>query len=138
MDPLSISASITALLELTTTVISYLNDVKGAPEDHRRILSGLASVSGIFYDLQEQAEQAKKDDQWSSTFRSINVPEGPLAQFRSALERLSSKLALPKKAIKKLGKVIVWPFQKEEVKEILSSIERQKWLLNLARQNDHM
>lgn len=138
MDPLSISASITALLQLTSTVIQFLNGVKGAPEDRRNILSELACVSGILYVLQDQAEQAKQGDQWSSTLQSLNVTNGPLDQFRTALERLSLKLASPATGLKKLGKAIVWPFQKEEIKEILGSIERQKALLTLARQNDHM
>ena len=138
MDPLSVSASITALLQLASTVIQYLNGVKGASEDRRRILSELANVTGILYVLQDQADQAKQDHQWSSTLQSLNLPEGPLGQFRSALERLSSKLAPPTTSLKRLGKAIVWPFQKEEIREILDSIERQKALLNLARQNDHM
>ena len=138
MDPLSISASITALLQLTSTVIQYMNEVKGAPEDRRRILSELASINGILFVLQDQADQAKQGDQWCSTLQSLTVPEGPLDQFRRALERLSSKLASPATGLKKLGKAIIWPFQKEEIKEILGSIERLKALLNLARQNDHM
>ena len=138
MDPLSISASITALLQLTSEIIQYLNAVKGAPEDRRTILSELASVSGVLYILQEQADQAKKGDQWSSTLKSLDLPEGPLHQFRRALERLSSKLAPPATPLKKFGNALVWPFQRGEIKDILSSIERQKALLILARQNDHM
>ena len=138
MDPLSICASITALIQLTSTTVQYLKGVKGAPEDRQRILSELTSVIGILLILQDQADQAKQGDQWSSTLQSLNVPEGPLNQLPRALERLSSKLASPATGLKKLGKAIVWPFQKEEVKEILGSIERQKALLNLARQNDHM
>lgn len=138
MDPLSISASITALLQLTSTVIQYINSVKGASEDRRRILSELASVNGILFILQDQADHAKQGDQWSSTLQSLSVPEGPLEQFRRALELLSTKLAQPAKGLKKLGNALSWPFQKEEIKDILSSIERQKALFNLARQNDHM
>ena len=138
MDPLSICASITALLQLTSTVTQYLISVKGAPEERRVILSELSSVSGILYILQDEAEQAKRGDQWSSTFQSLSVPEGPLDQFRRALELLSSKLASPATGLKKLGKAIAWPFQKEEITQILGGTERQKTLLNLARQNDHM
>lgn len=138
MDPLSISASITALLQLTSTVIQYINSIKGASEDRQKILSELASVNGILFILQDQADQAKQGDQWSLTLQSLNVLDGPLAQFRKALERLSSRLAPPATGLKKLGNAIKWPFQKEEVKDILSSIERQKALFTLARQNDHM
>lgn len=138
MDPLSISASITALLQLTSTVVQYLNGVRGASEERGRVLSELASVNSILFILQEQADQAKQNDEWSSTLQSLNVPEGPLDHFRRALERLSSKLAPSATPLKKLGKAITWPFKKEEIKEILGSIERQKALLVLARQNDHM
>lgn len=139
MDSLSLSASITALLQLTSKVVKYVNDVKGAAEDRGRILSELASVNNTLFVLQDHADRAKQqDDQWSSTFQSLNVPEGPLEQFRRALERLSSKLAPPATPLKKLGKVMIWPFEKKEVKEILASIERQKALLIFARQNDHM
>jgi hypothetical protein len=53
------------------------------------------------------------------------------------LERLENKLA-PAKGWRKVSKAIVWPFQKEEIKEILNVIERQKIFFNLAQQNDHM
>ena len=138
MDPLSITASITALLQLTSTVIQYVNGVRGAAEDCGRILSELAGVNSILLILQDEADRDEQDDQWSSTFESLKRPGGPLEQFEKALKRLSSKLAPSITGLKKVGKTISWPFQKEEVKEILSSIERQKALLNLARQNDHM
>lgn len=138
MDPVSLAASITALLQLTSSVIQYLNGVRGASEDRGRILSELASVNSVLFILQDQADQAKHGDQWSSTLQSLNVSKGPLDQLRSALEVLAFKLAPPATSIKKLGKAIVWPFQKEEVREVLGSIERQKALLTLARQNDHM
>ena len=138
MDPLSITASITALLQLTSTVIQYVNGVKGAAEDRRKVSSELAGVKSILRNLQDEADRDEQDDQWSSICESLNTPGGPLEQLRKALERLSSKLAPSATGLKKIGKAISWPFQKEEVKEILSSIERQKALLNLARQNDHM
>ena len=138
MYPNSLSASITALLELTSSVIQYLNRVRGASEDRGKILSELASVNSILFILLDHADQAKHGDQWASTLQSLNLSKGPLEQFRDTLERLSAKLAPPATSLKKLGKAIVWPFQKEEVQELLESIERQKALLTLARQNDHM
>ena len=138
MDPLSVSASLTALLQLSTTVIQYVVAVKGAPEDRGRILSELASVSRILLILQEQEVQAKHEDEWSLTLRSLNVPEGPLDQYKRALERLLAKLGPSTTSLGKVRKAMTWPFEKGEIKEILDIIERQKALLVLARQNDHM
>lgn len=133
MDSLSISASIAALLQLTETVIQYLITVKDAPKDRRRILLELCNVSDTLSILEEQAQQG---DAWSSTLLSLNQPNGPIEQFKTALERLESKLT-PAEGWRKVGKAIIWPFQKEEIKEILNVIERQKTFFNLAQQNDH-
>ncbi len=137
MDPLSISAGIIAVLGLTGTVIQYLNTVKGAPKDRLRILSELCDVNVILCILEEQASQAQQGDAWSSTFLSLNRPNGPIEQLKAVLERLENKLA-PAEGWRRVGNAITWPFQKEEIKEILNVIERQKTLFNLARQNDHM
>lgn len=135
MDPLSISASIVALVQLTGTVVEYLHGMKGASEDRQNILSELTSVSGMLFILQDHADQ--QGESWSLTLKSLNGSKGPLAQLRTSLELLASKLA-PMKGLKKIGKAFAWPFQKAEIRDILNTIERQKSLLNLARQNDHM
>jgi|ERR1700722_9294347 hypothetical protein len=136
-DPLGISASIIAVLQLSGTVIEYLNDVKGASEDRHRILNEVACISGLLYFLKDRATQSQYGHSWSMTLASLNTPKGPLEQFKSALERLIFKLA-PVEGWRKAGKALAWPFQKEEIKEILSAIERHKSLFNLALQNDHM
>ncbi|KAL9100692.1 MAG: hypothetical protein Q9163_003956 [Psora crenata] len=137
MDPLSISASITTLLELTSAVIKYMNDVKGAGKDRQKVLIETSSTSGMLYMLRDQAEEAKEGDPWLLTLRSLNVPKGPIEQFKDALQRLAEKLA-PVEGLKKVGKSFAWPFQKGEVMEILHTIERQKTLFIMAHQNDYM
>ena len=137
MDPLSISASIAAVLQLTGTVIQYLNLVKGAPEDRQRLLIEICNVNSMLYVLEDQASQIQQDDPWSSTLRSLGGPNGPIKQFETALERLEQKLR-PAEGLRKIGKAIAWPFQKGEITGILDVIERQKTLFNLAQQNDHM
>ena len=137
-DPLSVTASIVALLEFSAKVIGYLNDVKNGSEDRGRILSEIASVNCMLYSLQEKAHEDKHNHAWSSTFNSLYVPKGPLDQIRTALESLSKKLAPPSTSLNKVRKVMTWPFQKREIKEILERIERAKTLLNFARQNDHL
>jgi hypothetical protein len=136
-DPLSISASIIAVIQLSGTVIEYLNGVKAASEDRQRLLNEVASISGFLHILKDRAEQSQQGNSWSSTLKSLDGPKGPLAQFKIALERLTSKLA-PVVGLRKAGKAITWPFQKEEIKELLATIERLKSLFSLALQNDHM
>ena len=48
-DPLSISASIIAVLQLTSIVAQYLQDVQGASNERQRLLDEVSSVSGMLY-----------------------------------------------------------------------------------------
>lgn len=137
MDPLSVSASIVALLQLTSTVVSYLSAVRSGPKELQRVRLEVSSVLNILFLLQDQADQAKQGDSISSTLGSLNVRNGPFEQFRATLELLASKLA-PVKGWRQIGMALKWPFEKEEIREILNTIERQKLLFSLARQNDHI
>ena len=59
MDPLSGSASIVALLQLTSTVIKYLSDVRDGPKELQRIRLEVSSILSILIILQGRAVQAK-------------------------------------------------------------------------------
>ena len=137
MDPLSTSASIVALIQLSSTVINYLSNVRSGPKELQQIRSEISSVLCILIRIQDQIDQIRPADPFSSALRSLNVPGGPFEQVHTALQRLDLKLA-PTKGWVKLGKVLKWPLQKEEIHEILNTIERQKALFSLAQQNDHI
>jgi hypothetical protein len=136
-DPLSITAGIIAVLQLTTTAVQYLNDVKDAPAERQRILIEAMTVSGFLHMLKDRAESMQPEDLHASALRSLNVPDGPLKQIELALERLISKLK-PARGLKRVSKVLTWTLDKADVNTILASIERQKALFLLAMQNDHM
>jgi hypothetical protein len=52
-DPLSISASITALLQLTSRVVQYINSVKDASKECFRIRDEISSASFLLYMLKD-------------------------------------------------------------------------------------
>ena len=135
MDPLSLAASITALLQLTATVVGYLNDVKDASKDRAKVTIEVANVLGLLTCLQYRVKDAKSDDAWYDAIRVIGAKDGALEQYHSALEQLASKLA-PGKGIKSLGRALIWSFEKKEMNDIISRIERLKTLISLALEND--
>lgn len=137
MDALSVSASIVALIEVTSTVLSYLSDVKEGPKELQRIRVEISSVLSILFILQDQANQANLHDSFSATLGSLNVPDGPFHQFFSAMEFLASKLAAAE-GWKKIRKALKWHFEKDEIRKTLDTIERHKSLFSLARQDDHI
>jgi hypothetical protein len=137
VDPLSISASIIAVLQLTSTAVQYITDAKDASEERLRIRDEISSTSYLLYMLKDRVLQASLGEPWLLTVQSLDVPKGPLEQFKKALGQLAAKLT-PSKRLKKVGEALTWPLQREDIEEILSMIERQRSLFDLALQNDHM
>src|SRR5208282_5429659 len=105
-DPLSITASIIAILQLSATVIQYINDTKGSGDDRNRILIEIASTQGFLYALKDKEERSRCGDEVVQTMKSLSLPNGPLEQFKQALERLVSKLE-PEGYLKKHLKVLI-------------------------------
>jgi hypothetical protein len=139
VEPIGLTGTIIAILQLTAAVIGYIKDVKGASEHKKKLLVEVRSVEHLLNLLSDQAGEVQEEEstEWSATLKSVNEEDGPLRQIRQILEGLRSKLQ-PVQGLKKVGKVLLWPFEKKEVDEIVHRIERQKTWLNLALQNDHM
>jgi hypothetical protein len=136
-DPLSIAASIAALLDLTRKVMEYIIDAKGASEDRRRLWEELSSNIGLLYILRDKTEKPSDDGINARTFKRLDEPNGPLKQFQSALERLAERLK-PAQGTQRVKSKLMWPFHKAEVQEILNMMERQKSLFTLAITSGHM
>jgi hypothetical protein len=124
------------ILQTTASVLGYLSDVSSASEQRTRIISELATSLGYLYALHDRAKKAESENAGFPSIRALAVPNGPLDQYKDAIERLAAKLE-PVSGIK-ITKAVVWPFQKKEAMEILTCIERQKSNFFLAVQNDHL
>jgi hypothetical protein len=140
MDPLSLTASIIAILQLTSTVINYLNDVKNASKDQARCATEASNVYCLLTNLKYRLEEAKSENaSWHTAVRLLNVANGPLDQYRSALEQLQSKVTKASASgLQKTVRALVWKFSKDEVHDILSRIERLKSLTQIALEMDHL
>jgi hypothetical protein len=114
-----------------------VKEVKDSSEDKRRLLDETVSIEAFLSVLKNRAEAPQDNERWHKTFVSLVAPKGPLQQFKLALDRLASKLE-PAEGSKKFRKAMTWPFQKQEIRDILSIIERQEALFILALQNDHL
>ncbi|KAI9757033.1 MAG: hypothetical protein M4579_003602 [Chaenotheca gracillima] len=134
-DPLSIVGGVMSVLEIVHAITGYIRDMKGAPEECRRLYCELKTVDGFLDRLREPDDLARTDS-WKLTLQSLCVPDGPLDLLREALKKLDARLK-PVSDLKKFGHAIVWPFRKQEVYDLLGVIERQKGYLQLALVYDH-
>lgn len=136
MDPLSITASIAALLKLSTEILKYLNDVKDASKDSTHCVMEVTNLYSILFQLKSRLGERGQNQQWYTAVRALTVVNGPLDQFKEALEMLQRKLTKGGR-LKQAGEALVWSFKKEEVASILGRMERLKTLIGFALQLDH-
>jgi hypothetical protein len=132
-DPLSISASILGILQLSAVVVQHINSMKDASEERKKLLNEIGTTSDFLAIINNPVRLAQHGDSWES----LRKPGGPLEQLEAVLKKLDAKLA-PATGLSKIKKAVTWPFKKGEIEGLLGSIERQKTLLGLALQNDHM
>jgi hypothetical protein len=132
-DPLSISASIIAILQLSAVVVTHIKSMKDASAEREKLLDEIGATSDLLAIINNPVRQAQHGDSWES----LRKPGGPLEQLEAVLKKLDAKLA-PAAGWSKVKKTVTWPFRKGEIEGFVGSIERQKTLLGLALQNDHM
>lgn len=137
MDPLSITASIIAVLQLTSEVIKYLDDVKDAPKDRARLVTEASNLYSLLMNLKYRLEEGHSNEPWYNAIKSLNTPNGPFDQYKDVLEELQRKTFITSRA----GKVVhalIWKFNKAEVDGMLSRMERLKNLIQISLQMDHL
>ena len=137
MDGLSAAASIIAVLQLTSAVIRYLNDIKNAPKDCQQCTIETSNLQSLLITLRYRLDQGQADDPWFTAVRALNIENGPLDQFKQALEQLLSRVER-QDGIREVKRRLLWKIKKEEVASILGRMERLKSLVSLALENDHL
>jgi hypothetical protein len=136
MDPLSITAGIIAVLQATKEVISYLKETKDAPKELTIVYEEAKSLVILLYELKDLVAGQNSREPWLRATSGLDVRDGPLDQYKKALEVLVSKTT--GHGLRKIGQVLAWKFTKEDVMALLSQIERIKSLVQIALEMDHM
>jgi hypothetical protein len=137
MDGLSDVASIIAVLQLTGAVIGYLNDVKDAPKECQQCTIEASNIQNLLINLRYRLEQGQAGDPWFTAVRALSIENGPLDQYKQALEQLRSRVEI-QDGVQKVKRRLLWKFIKAEVAGILARMERLKTLVSIALEMDHL
>jgi hypothetical protein len=134
-DPLSVAASIAALLDLSSKLQKYVKDANHASEDAARLVAELGNTNEILAMLRDLTQNRSAEDLVlvEGTLRAL---AGMLAELEKPLLRLKSSLDSDGAA--KWRAILIWPFHEREARELLGVVERQKASLGLALQNVQM
>lgn len=138
MDPLSFTASIIAIIQLSSTVLEYLNDVKNASKDRVKCAVETANLYSLLVSLRFRLEGSSHEP-WYNAVRALEVQNGPLDQFKQVLEQLQLQTRMTGRGrLKNIGNKLMWKFSKEEVNSMLARTERLKTLVQVALDMDHL
>lgn len=121
MNPLSATASIIAILQLSSKVLGYLNDIKNASKDRAKCTVEILNLYTFLFSLRCRLEEGSSNERWYTKVRALRVEDGPLDQFKQALEQLQAKLT-GGGALKKAADALVWKFSKEVTNGALDQV----------------
>ena len=91
MDPLSLTASIIAVLQLTSTLTSYISEARNATADQVKVAVEAGNLYSLLTTLRFRVEEARSDDPWFNRVKLLGRENGPLDQFKIVLETMVSQ-----------------------------------------------
>jgi hypothetical protein len=144
MDGISLTASIIAVLQLTTSVAKqaykYGKSVKNASEDMGKISNQLKDVEAILVKLKALADReivaGNVLESWP-TLVSLNSPNGALERCRHTMEALCAEL-ITAEGLKKYKQRVRWPSTKNKIERYLGDIRTQKDVFITLLNIEHM
>lgn len=155
MDPLSVTASVIAIVELTSELISGTRDfyrsVRNAPSEIAELLDEL-TVFGVVLErlkyLSKQADSAGPshasangaagESQKASrlpTLQAMVKVDGSLAVCYDQMLAFKDKLT---KDPSKTKRSLKWPFRKEEIAAVVQRLRNLRSVLDTAIASDHL
>jgi len=143
MDPLSVSASIIAILGLADKIIfvcrKYVSSVKDAPDDLRVLLIHLGNLRSVIENLDFLHEHGKNVS-GSPIVQGLFAAHGPIEGCRKALADLedllpthaTTKRGPKRKAVEISLAQLAWPFKEGKVRKLVDQIEKHKSTISLT------
>lgn len=153
MDPLSITASIIAVLQATSAVVSICNDYRSAAKssswEHSQVMKELESLRNVLENLaglssNKASIYGTSDSSLLMLTKLCGPSDGPLRKCLSEMEALKAKLVPPSwsgadgSKRRALTQALGWPLKRDETMKTLETIGRFKATLSLALSSDQM
>ena len=100
MDPLSVSASIIAILQLSADVARYIVGSAGAAKQRMRLHEEVHTCESVLFQLQVLLDDERSETPRTQAISLLNGPRSPLQRLQMTLDAVKVKLT-PKKSIGK-------------------------------------
>ena len=135
MEALGATASVIAILQITTAILKYLNSLKGREADIKDIILRLETLKDVLYRLNDLEARSP-----SGALPGLSeLHAGPIPRCYGEIHGLQDRLqkALGATGIRGVGKKFSWPDEKKEILKSLDRIDQTKMAFILALSSDH-
>lgn len=140
MDPLSITASIIAVIQVAGQVAqvckSYIDNVQDYPKELRIFFIEARSLEAVFEGLQSLKEDDLQD---ASIIARLQGSDGPVASCRAVVEALSALIPPPtngeesrRRRLRGTLEALAWPLKADKARKLLDELMRHKSTISLA------
>ncbi|KAJ9663080.1 hypothetical protein H2198_001072 [Neophaeococcomyces mojaviensis] len=134
-DPLSVAASIIAVIQVTSQVVVFINEVRNAPKEQVQIAIEASNLLSLLTRLRYRVDEAQANEPWFEQVRKLGVKDGPLDQCASVLHEITSNIEKLQSS-NKVRSAIMWKFKKEDFEEMRRVIERLLSMVKFALEDD--
>jgi hypothetical protein len=135
MDLMSMTASIITILDLTTTLTGYINDVRRATREQAKVALEASNLYSLLTNNRFRVEESPSDDPWFAQVKLLGRESGPLDQFKDVLEKMVEQISSSRKR-DQVKSALTWKFTKSDVDKALQRMERLKSLIQCALTED--
>lgn len=143
-DTLGTITTITSLLDTSKQLLDYVRNVQHASSDRKKLKQELIFTQAILQELKKTLKDVNPigsdDISWNASLTALNREDGPLKQLDEAFITIDQ--ILQTKNVSEKGSRIVnnllFPLRSKSIQQVLDLLQRQKALLLLALENDHI
>lgn len=131
------TASVIAVLQLITTLTGYINGMKNASAEQRKLAIEASNLYGLLTSLRFRVEAAQAtNDPWFQQIKLLGLKKGPLDQLETSLQAMIESMVPPPRKRDQAKSLLRYQSIKSETDDALKRIERLKSLINCALTED--
>ena len=94
MDPLSVTASIIAVLQLSSQVVLHICTAVGANDARQRLRNELRACDDILQQLKDEVDDSEEGKAWKEKVQALAASDAPISRLNAALRAVELKLQL--------------------------------------------
>jgi len=139
-EPLSLAASIIAVIQVTSSVVSlcydYRSSVKNASKEMKQLTDEITSLRDILETILKLVDDGASHPQLS-TLQILTKKDGLLLKCKAEMEIVQSDLKpSPSGGLRAMARTLKWPYAKGDVEKKVEQLNRLKSSLTLALTTD--